>query len=369
MNVFVAKYNDGEHARVFQAKIKANFQHIIIDVYDNEDFIKEIVYWQHSDIQKDEFAEGVLKLNFTKLNGKVASLETDLTFVDELKRVCPDVAYIGGFYTKLFSIPQKIIVVLTVSLIAFFVLAWSTILPIAINTIVSFVPIKKEIEMGDKYFSQITEMSNFKIDTLKSNQLTLFYKELHVKSPYPVKIWFVDNEVVNAFALPGGNIVVFNGLLKKLNKSEQLVALLGHEYGHVAKRHSMQQMIGQMGISALLSLFSGTDTFTSTVLKQVGNIGELAQTREKEAESDEFAFQLMKEEHLNPQGIIDLFDKLNEDKEVKKVSGYMPSFLLTHPKIEERVKVTKLKIKHETYTFQSNVKLDSIFNEIKTIAE
>jgi predicted Zn-dependent protease len=363
MKVYAAKYNSGENASVFNAKVRATIKYVIVEVFNQDDVLLYTRFWLHETIERDEFTEGVVKL-VHKSNGKQSSIEVDMEFLDDLNLVYPEAPYLNGFYAKLFGYSTKLVVGAAFGVVAVLVLAWNFFLPLMINVIVSMIPVEKEIEMGNAYLTQFSQMNAFAIDTTKSVYLDEFYTGLHLKSQYPVKLWYVNNDIKNAFALPGGNIVVFSGLLKEITTSEQLAALIGHENGHVIKRHSMQHLVSEIGISAIVSLLTGSDKFSSTVLNQIGNIGEMANSREKEEESDRFAFELLKQEKLNPEGLIQLFGKLKNDHDQGTIT--IPDFLQTHPNIDTRIKTVRARITAEKYDHRLNPTLDSIFVKLKS---
>ncbi len=72
--------------------------------------------------------------------------------------------------------------------------------------------------------------------------------------PYDLEILVLDSPVVNALAFPGGLIVVYSGLIERLESPEEMAAVLAHELGHVVHRDAMKNLIRQIGLSTLLSL-------------------------------------------------------------------------------------------------------------------
>lgn len=74
-----------------------------------------------------------------------------------------------------------------------------------------------------------------KIDSGKSALLQEYFNELHLNGNDTVKIYYFKDSIVNAFAVPGAHIVIYEGLLNKMTSYTQLAALFGHEYAHIAK--------------------------------------------------------------------------------------------------------------------------------------
>lgn len=171
--------------------------------------------------------------------------------------------------------------------------------------------------------------------------------------PTGVEQWevvlFKDN-AVNAFAIPGGKIGVFTGLLSVATTEEQLAAVIGHEIGHVVERHSAKQQAQE-------SLVSGTIALGVEVAKQAGGgdaaavseyggdvvateaLGVLADYglmkpygRGQESEADLFGMDVMAKAGYNPQGAVDLWQNMQA---LTGDSG--PALLSTHPSNDERI--------------------------------
>ena len=76
-------------------------------------------------------------------------------------------------------------------------------------------------------------------------------------NPYKFEVTVVKSDVVNAFALPGGYVVVFTGLMKKAETGEEVAGVLGHELNHVLQRHGMERIVKNLGLIAVVSIILG----------------------------------------------------------------------------------------------------------------
>ncbi|MBH0208142.1 MAG: M48 family metallopeptidase [Nitrospira sp.] len=83
-------------------------------------------------------------------------------------------------------------------------------------------------------------------------------------NPYTFNITVVKSDVVNAFALPGGYIVVFTGLMKKAENAEEVAGVLAHELNHVLQRHGLERIVKQLGFVAVVSIVETTIRWTSS---------------------------------------------------------------------------------------------------------
>jgi Zn-dependent protease with chaperone function len=144
-------------------------------------------------------------------------------------------------------------------------------------------------------------------------------------------------EGINAMALPGGTIVLLDGLVNIVDDDDNddaLMGVLGHELGHVAGKHSLRQLLQSLGIGALAGLLWGD--FSSIVANVPLAFGILRYSREFEREADEYAIALLKANGISARPLLDLFATM-ESRERNKGKVNPPAFLSTHPPSAERM--------------------------------
>src|SRR5688572_2756525 len=123
--------------------------------------------------------------------------------------------------------------------------------------------------MGDQmYKSMITQ---YKVDDRKTAILNEFYKELKYDVGYPITITVVESNEMNAFAMPGGHIVVYSTILEEMKTPEELAALLGHESSHIALRHSLRNIFRDLSRKMFLALLFGNDSGITAVVVDNAN--------------------------------------------------------------------------------------------------
>lgn len=192
------------------------------------------------------------------------------------------------------------------------------------------------------------------------------------EDPTGVEQWeivvFKDN-AVNAFAIPGGKIGVFTGLLQVAKTEDQLAAVIGHEIGHVVERHSAKQQAQEGAVSGIISIASEAAAYSgaggaadgSSALSQLG--GEVVATkaletiaeygllkpygRGQESDADMFGMDTMAKAGYNPQGAIDLWQNMQA---LMGDSG--PAFLSTHPSHETRIEDLNEKMSESFMVYQ-----------------
>lgn len=145
-------------------------------------------------------------------------------------------------------------------------------------------------------------------------------------NPYTFEVTVVKSDVVNAFALPGGYIVVFTGLMKKAESPEEVAGVLAHELNHVLQRHGLERIIKQLGFVAVVSIVLGNPPGLGGVMKQLGvELMTLKFGRAQETEADLTGLQLLHRAKIDPSGMITFFQRLAEKDEGRV------EWLSTHP--------------------------------------
>lgn len=158
-------------------------------------------------------------------------------------------------------------------------------------------------------------------------------------NPYTFELTVVKSDVVNAFALPGGYIVVFTGLMKKAEKADEVAGVLAHELNHVMQRHGLERIVKQLGFVAVVSILLGDQQGLGGVMKQLGTeLMTLKFGRAQETEADLTGLQLLHRAKINPNGMITFFQRLAE-----KDDGRVEWFA-THPMSSARAERLKAEL-------------------------
>lgn len=157
---------------------------------------------------------------------------------------------------------------------------------------------------------------------------------------FATEIIVINNPMVNAFALPGGKIYVFRGILEESKTPDEILGVLAHEIAHVESRHGIQQLIRTMGIGFLSSMVIGVDIDGLDMLQNVETVSEIGSTllflrysRGFEREADLDGVHRMQNAKLPIAGLGELLIRLESRYAVD--SGFV--WLSTHPKTWERM--------------------------------
>lgn len=155
-------------------------------------------------------------------------------------------------------------------------------------------------------------------------------------SGYPYDFHLLaDDQVVNAFALPGGQCFITAALFGRLESEDQLAGVMGHEIGHVIQRHGAQRMAKSGFIQGLIQsvmIGSGGDYSMMQVANVIGQYSSMKYGRDQELESDDWGVRLMMEAGYDPIKLIDVMDILEEASGGNKV----PEFQSSHPSPDNR---------------------------------
>jgi predicted Zn-dependent protease len=200
-------------------------------------------------------------------------------------------------------------------------------------------PLAWEQQFGDIAMESVRKEMKIVEDPKWEAQLNVIRARLlpgNTNSTYPIHIHVAEASDLNAFALPGGHIVVFTGLLKAVDRPEELAGVIAHEVAHINERHVLRKMIESLGLVLVIQALFGDSSGLLAVASQSSEL--LLQqkfSRDFEREADDVGWRYLVTAKINPSGMIDFFTKL--EKEVAKSGTAHLSLLATHPPTRERI--------------------------------
>lgn len=158
-------------------------------------------------------------------------------------------------------------------------------------------------------------------------------------SGYAFEFHVLQDTNVNAFALPGGQVVVHTGLLDAIKNSDELAGVLAHELAHVTHRHGLRRLIESAGLALLVqSLFGNTSGLEGFLIEGSRLLLEQKYSRDFEREADAAGWAYLIDSNIDPRGMIEFFKTLKKVEEAHGSGAAGLSFLGTHPATDERMR-------------------------------
>lgn len=246
------------------------------------------------------------------------------------------------------------------------------------------ITIKDEIEMGKKFDNAIRAQIGFVDDP----EIVAYVKGVVGRvskalppQPYPITSAVVANGAMNAFAVPGGYVYVFTGLILGVENESQLAAVIGHELAHVTERHVAKRIdqmkfasaasVAGMVAGALLGMGGGQNTSAIGRAVATGSMAGaqsafLMYTRENEREADHVGLNYLVKSGYNPNAMPETFEIMNKRRWF--LSGEtVPSYLTTHPGLDERSSYLRDRIKLMPAELQKRPAEQAQFLRIQTL--
>ena len=194
------------------------------------------------------------------------------------------------------------------------------IIPALSDTLATMIPVEREVALGRQSLKQIERFVGGRkkgdlICRSEAGQAALEKMTArlaaHANSPYPVSVRVFDTQMPNAFAVPGGHIVLFNGLIKDAKSPEEVAGVLGHEMGHVVHRDPTRLTLRSAGSVGILGMVFGDFAGGTAALVIAERLIAADYSQDAESDADEFAHGLMADAGLPSAPLADFFDSLS----------------------------------------------------------
>ena len=215
-----------------------------------------------------------------------------------------------------------------------------------------------EVTMGQEFAQEINnnpqEYPIYKNSAVKNYINTRIFQhiltspEIRKKNVYHYQLEIIDNDTtLNAFAVPGGYVYVYTGLLKYLDSEAALAGVIGHEIGHVESRHATQRISKAYGISLLMNIALGSNPsdVTQIVANLFSGLALLANSRTDEEEADAASLAYLRSTRYYPGSVKFFFEKMRDEGKVSSGGQGLATFLSTHPDPIERIGTTNNRLK------------------------
>jgi predicted Zn-dependent protease len=153
-----------------------------------------------------------------------------------------------------------------------------------------------------------------------------------------VKFFIVEDPDPNAFALPGGFVVVNTGLLEIAGRPEEIQGVLAHELAHVTEKHLVRHLIAASGPLLIFGLFLHSDDGLLSLLSEGSGVAVFQGfSKEYEIEADEVGWKYLVAANLDPRGLADMFRKFQELEASEQELIELPQAFNSHPLLRKRI--------------------------------
>lgn len=209
------------------------------------------------------------------------------------------------------------------------------------------ISLENEQKLGELAFKQATVGLKLRQGGVDAAAIQDIGNRLTKGSKYSYHWYVAEDPTVNAFAVPGGYVVVNTGLIQAADSAEEVAGVLAHEVQHVELRHTLKNILHSLGLRAAFSLALG-DVSGTALGGFAANLAELKFGRDLESEADRHGLAALKQAGIAPQGMVSFFDKLS-----KQEGTTPPALLSTHPASVERMQTLQAMLReHSTWPSQ-----------------
>lgn len=219
------------------------------------------------------------------------------------------------------------------------VVVWG--IPALAELVTPLIPVSWEVALGESVVARLAPPAARCTDSQLRDAITSVMTRLESNMPvhpYKFHIVVLDRPIFNAFAAPGGYVVILQPLLEATKTSEEFAGVLAHEMQHILKRHAMKVLVRDLSlgliVGAILGDVSGIGAFG---LQAARTLTTLQYSRDTEEEADRAGLQLINAAHIDSAGMVSFFTTL------KAQAGGIepPAYLSTHPDTDARIAVLK----------------------------
>jgi len=227
------------------------------------------------------------------------------------------------------------------------VLMLFVILPGLANTLARYIPIEREVAYGKSVVQQVerfmggstaASLTCTNPDGIAALDVMIQRLTSGRDMNYALNVAVFRHPMVNAFAAPGGQVIIVKGLIDTAQSPDEVAAVLAHEIGHVEARDTTRAALRAAGSAGLLSLVLGDFAGGSAVLVAAEFTLNASYTREAEGKADAFAHEMLEDAGVDAGALGDFFDRLKDgERSLPKLPVYMSS----HPETGARAQAAR----------------------------
>ena len=340
-----AVHHDGLQAAGRQVRVSINDEGLVIKVENSGSLAR----WQFEDIHlvANSDSDGVVRLRFG-LEGNERLTLADAGILVPLAAHCPNLHRTTHGWRTTIRSTMLWIAAAIVSLLLLF----KVVIPVMATQFAAILPHSWEQRIGERLVEQIVvtlSLIERNSGVEEACRSVVAYSALdglaerlteNIIPAVQITLRVVDHDVTNALALPGGQILIFRGLLEFVEHGDELSGVLTHEIGHVILRHPLEIAIKGASVSILVSLIVGDITGGTAIAGVGAALLAAAYTQSAELDADALGIELLNDAGFDSRRVADLFERLG--RKARELEGAL-SLLSSHPQSQERAEAARAK--------------------------
>lgn len=261
----------------------------------------------------------------------------DASFLSALRAAAPQAA--GAFHEparRRFRVVLTLLAAVAAVAVGAGLYVWG--IPTLASLAAARVPVAWEVALGEAAMTQLVPPAKRCQDPVRQrriDEITGVLLRTLPDSGYPFRVTVADHPMVNAFAAPGGFIVVFRGLLERTDEAEELAGVLAHEIQHVLHRDATRAILRQASTGILVAALVGdVSSVVAFGIEGARMLGDLRHSREAEHDADRDGMRMLHAAAVDPEGMLAFF------RAMEKLEAATPAaarYLSTHPTPGDRL--------------------------------
>ena len=303
----------------------------------NDDQTYLVDEWNYADLRGRSAPAGTLRLGRRGQEALARVVVHDAALASAIEERAPSLDRGGAADRAL----RRRVVVLSIAAIVSLVLTAVFGMPVLANRITPLIPLPLEKQFGEAIDKQIRPIldtgsrgSAFQCGNAagrKSLEKLVRQLDVAASSPYHARVEVVRRKEANAFALPGGHVYVFEGLLAKSETPDELAGVIAHEMGHVVHRDGTRAVLESAGLSFLFGMMLGDFVGGGAVVIAAKTVLSSSYSRHAEAAADAYSVELMQKVEADPKALAAILSRIASAKE----DGF--ELLRDHPDTKARI--------------------------------
>jgi beta-barrel assembly-enhancing protease len=213
------------------------------------------------------------------------------------------------------------------------------------HRLVGFIPIEADVTLGEYVGPQMSKEGPEVTDDAIVQPVQQIVDQItaNIEEEWNFDVHVIDADIQNAYALPGGYIVVYTGLIADTERPEQLAGVLAHEIAHVTERHGMARILEAAGMALVVDMVIGNvegmiafgaELFSASAVN--------AYSRDAETDADVKGLRLLVDAGIDPTGMVEFFQIMEQEED--ELTELIPLWMRSHPEHEERIVVLQANI-------------------------